>query len=166
MPAEVERRLAAIISADVVGLRLRRVHHRRLFTQDRGLACVELASMRPGAGRARAGAACTVRSRRPGAPQRSRRAVRLDPLHRAACRGKHRVLGRQCRRLVRQRTGRDDQRPLQDRGHPPAGSVARRRRRRVRHPGLGRLVQREEAAQLDREYSPFRVRTDLLSLGT
>ena len=33
----------------------------------------------------------------------------LDPLHRAARRGRHRALGRQRRRLVRQRARRDDQ---------------------------------------------------------
>ena len=62
--------------------------------------------------------------RRPGPPQRSRRAVRLDPLHRAAGRGRHRALGRQRRRQLRQRPGRDDQRALQGRGDPSARALA------------------------------------------
>jgi transposase InsO family protein len=54
----------------------------------------------------------------PGSP------VRLDPLHRAPRRCGHRALGRQRRRQLRQRLGRDDQRPLQDRGHPAQGTLA------------------------------------------
>ncbi len=50
--------------------------------------------------------------------------VRLDPLHRAPRRCGHRALGRQRRRQLRQRLGRDDQRPLQDRGHPAQGTLA------------------------------------------
>ena len=47
---------------------------------------------------------------------------RLNPpntsrsIHRAPRRGRHRALGRQRRRQLRQRPGRDHQRPLQDRG--------------------------------------------------
>ena len=44
---------------------------------------------------------------RPGASQRPRRAVPLDPLHGATGRGRDRAFGRQRRRLLRQRPGRD-----------------------------------------------------------
>ena len=59
---------------------------------------------------------------------RSRRAVRLDQVHRAPGRGRPRAVGRQRRRQLRQRARRDDQRPLQDRGDPSARPVAHRSR--------------------------------------
>ena len=52
---------------------------------------------------------------------RQRLAVRLHPLHRAAGRGRHRALGGQHGRQLRQRPGRDDQRAVQGRTDPPPG---------------------------------------------
>jgi putative transposase len=52
-----------------------------------------------------------------------------------------RSLGRLPRRQLRQCPGRDDHRPVQDRTGPPARPLAGHRRPRVRHPGVGRLVQ-------------------------
>ncbi len=62
------------------------------------------------------------------------------------------ALGRQCRRFLRQRTGRDDLRPLQDRGHPKERAVAEPRGGRVCHARMGRLVQQQAASRADREY--------------
>jgi hypothetical protein len=63
------------------------------------------------------------------------------PLHRTPRRGRRGHLGRLPRRLLRQRAGRDDHRPVQDRAGPPAWPLEGHRRGRVRHPGVGRLVQ-------------------------
>ena len=49
---------------------------------------------------------------------RPRLAVRLHPLQRAAGRSRHRAVGGQQGRQLRQRAGRDDQRAVQGRGHP------------------------------------------------
>lgn len=68
-----------------------------------------------------------------------------DPLHRPPARGRHRIVGRQPRRRVRQRAGRNDQRALQDGGDPPSRPVAGTRGRRVRDAGVGRLVQQHAA---------------------
>ena len=51
------------------------------------------------------------------------------------------AFGRQRRRLLRQRARRVDHRPVQDRGHSRARTLAHPRRRRVRDVGVGRLVQ-------------------------
>ena len=56
-------------------------------------------------------------------------------------RGRHRALGRQRRRQLRQRPCREGDRSLQDRGHPPSRTLAQPRGRRNRHPRMGRLVQ-------------------------
>jgi putative transposase len=52
------------------------------------------------------------------------RAVPVDPLHRAPGRGGDRTLGRQPRRLVRQRAGGIGDWPVQDGAHPPSRSLA------------------------------------------
>ena len=57
--------------------------------------------------------------RRPRPSLRPRRPIPLDPLHRTSRRGRHRDLGRQPRRRLRQRPGRERDRPLQGRGDPP-----------------------------------------------
>jgi hypothetical protein len=67
--------------------------------------------------------------------------IAVHPLHRAPGRGRCRHLGRHPRRLLRQRAGRDDHRAVQDRADPPARPVEGHRRPRVRHLGVGRLVQ-------------------------
>ena len=84
------------------------------------LACLSDGARRLCAGRAGAGPtrAPARPRRRPRPPQRSRCAVRLDQIDRAACQGGHRALGRQRRRQRRQGSRRDHQRPLQSRGDP------------------------------------------------
>jgi putative transposase len=67
--------------------------------------------------------------------------ISIYPLHPAAGRGRGGHLGRLPRRQLRQCAGRDDHRPVQDRTGPPARPLAGHRRPRVRHPGVGRLVQ-------------------------
>ena len=56
-------------------------------------------------------------------------------------RSRHRALGRQRRRFLRQRARRNADRPVQDRGHSSCRSMAKPRSRRVRHPRMGGLVQ-------------------------
>jgi putative transposase len=60
--------------------------------------------------------------------------------HRAVGRGRGGHLGGLPRGLVRQRAGRDDHRPVQDRTGPPARPLEGHRPGRVRHLGVGRLV--------------------------
>ncbi len=104
-----------------------------------------LAAERSGAGRPGAGAVRPGDRRGAGPSQRPRRAVPLDPLHRAPGRGRHRALGGQPRRLLRQRLGRVGDRAVQDRGDPAARTVARARGRRVRDARVGGLVQHAAA---------------------
>jgi transposase InsO family protein len=61
----------------------------------------------------------------------------VDQVHRAPRRGRHRALGRQRRRQLRQRLGQDHQRPLQGRGDSPARAVAIIRSRGICDPGMG-----------------------------
>ena len=86
----------------------------------------------------------------------------LKSLHRAPGRSGHRAVRRQRRRQLRQCARRDDQRPLQGRGDPSARTLALVRSRRVRHPGMGRLVQPSPAAGAHRQYSAGRSRRTLL----
>jgi hypothetical protein len=58
--------------------------------------------------------------------------------------------------------GRDDQRPVQGRGHPPSRPVAQLRGRRIRHPRMGRLVQQPPPARAHREHPARRSRGQLL----
>jgi len=83
-------------------------------------------------------------------------------IHRAPGRSRHRAVRRQCRRQLRQRVGRDHQRPLQGRGDPPARALAVVRSRRVRQPRMGRLVQPSPAAGAHRQHSPGRSGRPLL----
>src|SRR5262249_43047558 len=64
------------------------------------------------------------RRRRPGPSQRSWNPVSLDALQRSAGGSRHRAVGRQSRRFVRQRVGRIDHRPLQNGGDSTERSVA------------------------------------------
>lgn len=66
------------------------------------------------------------------------------------------------RRQLRQRLGRNDQRTLQGRGHPPARTMAVVRSRRIRHAGMGRLVQQQAAARTDRQHPARRSRRTIL----
>ena len=61
-----------------------------------------------------------------------------------------------------ERLGRDDQRALQDRRHPSQRPVAFDGRGRVRHPGMGRLVQQSPHTRADRAHPASRGRTALL----
>ena len=108
---------------DLAGLRVRGLRHRRLRPAHRRLAGVSARCARTSCSM-RWSRRCTTR------PSERRRAVHhtdrgsqyvVDPLHRAPGRGRHRALGRQRRRQLRQRAGRDDQRPVQGRGDPPPG---------------------------------------------
>jgi putative transposase len=53
---------------------------------------------------------------------------------------------------------RDDQRPFQVRGHPPPRTLAPLRGRRIRHSGMGRLVQQPLSAGAHREHTASRNR--------
>ena len=55
-----------------------------------------------------------------------------------------------------------DQRALQDRADPTKGTVEDPRRRRVRHPRMGRLVQQPTPARTDRRHPAGRIRNALL----
>ena len=65
----------------------------------------------------------------------------LSSLHRAPRRQRHRGVGGVPRRQLRQCPGRGHHRALQDRAGPPPRPLARPRRPRTRHLGMGRLVQ-------------------------
>ena len=59
----------------------------------------------------------------------------------SARRSRRGALGGLARRLVRQRPGGNDHRAVQDQADPPPRPLEGHRRGRVRHPGVGRLVQ-------------------------
>ena len=88
-------------------------------------------------------------------------AVPLHPLQRATCRGRCRRLGRIQGGFLRQRARRNHQRALQDRSNPAKGALEEHRRRRVRHPGMGRLVQQPATARTDRRHPAGRIRNAL-----
>ena len=69
------------------------------------------------------------------------------------------------RRLVRQCPRRDDQRPLQGRARQKPRALARPRRPRVRHVGMGRLVQQPPPLRSTRTHPTSRVRGRLLPLS-
>ncbi len=96
--------------------------------------------------------------RRPRSSPRPGQPVRLDRGHRAPRGSRDRAVGRRRRRQRRQRPGRDHRRPRQGRGDPATRPVARARRRRVRQPGMGPLVQRSPAARAHRRPSARRSR--------
>ena len=66
------------------------------------------------------------------------------------------------RQACRRGFGRDDQRPLQGRGDPPARTVAQLRSRRVRYPRVGQLVQPSPAARTHRQHPACRSRRTVL----
>ena len=90
-------------------------------------------------------------------------AVRLDPLQRAAGRGRHRALGRQYRRQLRQRAGRDHQWAVQGRDHPPALALEDARGGRIGHPRVGLVVQPPSLAGAHRLHPAGRSRGKLLA---
>jgi hypothetical protein len=65
----------------------------------------------------------------------------VDSLHRTVGRGRRGDLGGLPRRQLRQRPGRDDHRAVQDRADPPPRPLEGPGRGRIRHLGVGRLVQ-------------------------
>jgi putative transposase len=90
---------------------------------------------------------------------------RGSQLHRTPRRDRRGHLGRLPRGLLRQRPGRDHHRPLQDRTHPLARSMEGPGRGRVRHLGVGRLVQPSPPVGADRARPARRVRGRLPSKG-
>ena len=74
----------------------------------------------------------------------------------------HRAFGRKRGRQLRQRTGRDDQRPVQGGGHAPPRPLVQLRASRVSHAGMGRLVQQPPHLRADREHPARRSRSQLL----
>jgi hypothetical protein len=87
------------------------------------------------------------------------------PLHRTTDRSWGGDLGRLPRRQLRQRPGRDHHRAVQDRADPPAWPLEGHRRGRVRHLGVGRLVQPSSAPGADRPPPTGRVRGRLPPKG-
>ena len=125
------------LRGDVAGLRLRRLRHRRLRAEDRGLARQpqrdgELRARRAGASHPPAPARQGYRADR--APSDRGVAVSCHSVHRAPGRGRHRALGGLGGGRLRQCPRGDGHRPLQDRGHPPPRPVAQPRGGRARHP--------------------------------
>ena len=66
---------------------------------------------------------------------------------------RHHRIRRMTRRLLRQRARRIVQRPVQVGNHPPARTMAVPQRRRVRHPGIRRLVQPPTSPRTDHRRS-------------
>ena len=89
-------------------------------------------------------------------PFGSRFAVRLDPLQRATGRGRHRALGRQQGRQLRQRAGRDNQRALQVRDHSPPRTLENFGSRATGNPRMGVVVQPSPATGAHRLHSTRR----------
>jgi len=88
--------------------------------------------------------------------------IRLDQIHRAPGGGRRRAVRRQRRRCLRQCSRRDDQRPLQSRGHPSVWPMALVRGRGVRDVGMGKLVQSPADSGADRQHPAGRSRATLL----
>ncbi len=83
------------LCADLVGVRLRRVHHRRLLADDRRLASLPVAALRPRARRARAGDLGPLPRRQRTSTElvhhsRPRRAISRNSLHRTTRRDRRR----------------------------------------------------------------------------
>ena len=85
------------LCADLVGVRVRGLRHRRLQPPHRGLAGLKVASQRPGAARPRTGHLGTQprrpQRRRGGPSQRPRRSISVHPLQRAPRRERRGQLG-------------------------------------------------------------------------
>ena len=73
-----------------------------------------------------------------------------------------RAVGRQRRRQLRQRFGRDDQWSLQGRGHPQAWTPAILRSGGIRDPRMGRLAQPSPTAGAHRQHPACRSRRLIL----
>jgi len=88
--------------------------------------------------------------------------VPVDPLHRAAGRGRRGGLGWLPRRQLRQRLGGGNQRAVQGGADRPSWPVADRRAGRAGHPGVGRVVEPAPAPRRDRRHPACRTRSHLL----
>src|SRR5690606_5482598 len=64
---------------------------------------------------------------------------------------------------LRQRTGRDNQRSVQNGSDSPQGALENQGRRGTGHPGMGVLVQPSTPAGIDRRHPPGRSRRKVLS---
>ena len=123
-----------------LGLLLRGLRHRRLQPAHRGLAGLLIAAHRPRPRRARDGHLSRRGDRAlAGLVHHSDRGIQYLSIRyteRLAEAGVVNSVGSRGDSL-RQRPGRDRQRPLQGRADPPAGSLAERRGRRARHRRAG-----------------------------
>src|SRR5690606_4758741 len=148
----------------MVRVRLCVLCHRRVLEEDRRLASLHLAAHRPGPRRSRTGDLGPARSRgqTPDTSFRRRRATPVHPLHRTTRRSRDRTLGRVSRRQLRQQHGRISDRPLQDRAHQEPRTMAEPRHRRVRHPGMGRLVEQPPNPRTHRKHPTRRKGGQLL----
>ena len=114
---------------------------------------------RPGAWPSGSAGRDGARPDRAGPPLRPRRAVPVHPLHRTPRRGRRRRLGRLASATPTTTPLAESlDRPVQDRADPPPRPLARPRRRRDRHPRMGRLVQPPPPAQRLRRHPTRRVR--------
>ena len=140
------------IRTDRAHVRLRGVHHRCVRSADRRLADLELVEERPGPWMPWSRRSASGWETRASAQFITRTAAFNICLFAtlSGSRSPHRALGREPRRLLRQRAGRDDHRALQDRAHLPPRSVVPARRHRARHPRVGLVVQQPPPAQADR----------------
>ncbi len=89
-------------------------------------------------------------------------AIYVDSGHRTVGGRRGGAQRRHGRRCLRQRPRRVRNRPVQDRGDPATGTLARPRPGRTRRPGMGRLAQPPPAAHRLLRPTTSRVRADLL----
>ncbi len=142
---------------DLAGLAVRGLCHRRVCQAHRGLA---VSSSMPRT-------SCSMRWSRPcmpGTPSAMEalsvtptgRPVRQHPLHRATGGSWHRAFGGQQGRQLRQRPGRDHQRPVQGRTDSPPGSMENQGSGRVRYARMGIVVQPPSPARTHRVHPASR----------
>ena len=100
------------LRGDMAGVRLRRVRHRRRCAAHRGLACLTRFAPTLRSTRSRC---CTSAAWVLVTPWRARISIPLHPVYRTPGRGRHRAVGGQRWRFVRQYLGRVDHWPVQHR---------------------------------------------------
>ena len=125
-PAECPVGQRPHLRSNVVGLRLCGVRHRCVRPAHRRLAGLTQCSreLRAGCSGTGAARASPWSGQRAGAPLGPRLGILGSTVHSAPGWCKHRAVGRQRRRRLRQRPGGDDQRPVQGGGDPPTRTLA------------------------------------------